>query len=83
MKWTTEPPTQSGWYWFHSEALNRAPRVVHVIETLGEFMVDDAEFGLYEEVRQFPDAHWSDRPMAHPDASNAGWTPLNISDVEW
>ncbi len=53
MKWTTEPPTQSGWYWFHSEALNRAPRVVHVIETLGEFMVDDAEFGLYEEVRQF------------------------------
>ena len=31
MNWTTDPPTEEGWYWFHMDTGDQRPVIVYVI----------------------------------------------------
>ena len=69
MKWTEQPPTRPGWYWFESEPLNLGARIVRVQEECGELRLDDHETELYDAVTEFRGALWSDEPMPEPEGT--------------
>ena len=71
MKWTTETPTEPGWYWCDSEMFRKPkPVLIQAVPTGDErgtvLMLGAGEGGYLDAWALEPGIRWSDEPIALP-----------------